>query len=202
MPLSRSLPYPQPQPWALCRTLRSAAADVLAALAAVLMLALVPAASAAAGVAQFAGDYVGSVELVKEDGVTVPRDMSVQIRETRKGFVLKWTSITEREDGRRKTKSYEIEFQPSERGEVYAAAMRRNVFGHAVPLDPMDGDPFVWGRITGDTLTVFSMYIHPNGDYEIQQYDRTLAEGGLRLNYVARLNGEPKRSLTAFLTRQ
>lgn len=174
----------------------------LPAVAAALALLLAPLSAAAEGIAQFAGDYVGSVEVAKADGSTVPRDVSVSIRETRKGFVLKWTSTTEKDDGRRKTKSYEIEFLPSERDGVFTAAMRQNVFGHAVPLDPMDGDPFVWGRITGDTLTVFSMFIHPNGDYEIQQYDRTLAEGGLDLVYVSRLNGEPKRNIETFLTRQ
>ncbi|KIC39180.1 hypothetical protein RA26_00445 [Leisingera sp. ANG-M7] len=155
----------------------------------------------AAGIAQFAGEYSGSVEIVKADGDTDPRDMSVVIREMKKGFTIKWTSTTERDDGSRKSKTYEIEFQTSRRDGVYSAAMKRNVFGHEVPLDPMEGEPFVWGRITGDTLTVFSLFIHPNGDYEMQQYDRTLADGGLDLVYISRLNGEPQRQLKTFLVR-
>lgn len=157
--------------------------------------------SLAAGISQFVGEYSGSVEIVKADGDTDPRDMSVVIREMKKGFIIKWTSTTERDDGSRKTKTYEIEFQTSRRNGVYSAAMKRNVFGHEVPLDPMEGEPFVWGRITGDTLTVFSLFIHPNGDYEMQQYDRTLAEGGLDLVYISRLNGEPQRQLKTFLVR-
>lgn len=169
----------------------------------VMALAVVwaPISVCAAEIGQFAGEYSGSVEIEAADGQQVPRDISVTIRETSKGFVLKWVATTEKGDGRRKTKSYEIEFQPSNRSGVFSAAMRRNVFGHAVPLDPMEGEPFVWGRIDGDTLTVFSMFIHPNGDYEIQQYDRTLAEGGLDLVYVSRLNGEIRRKIEAFLTR-
>lgn len=156
----------------------------------------------AAGISQFVGEYSGSVDLVKDDGDTDPRDMSVVIHELKKGFTIKWTSTTEKDDGRRKTKTYEIEFQKTGRDGIYSAAMTRNVFGHAVPLDPMEGEPFVWGRITGDTLTVFSLFIHPNGDYEMQQYDRTLAEGGLDLVYSSRLNGEPRRKLSTFLKRQ
>ncbi|AHD01047.1 hypothetical protein [Leisingera methylohalidivorans] len=156
----------------------------------------------AASIAQFAGEYAGSVDVVKADGDTDPRDMSVSINEMKKGFIIEWTSTTEKDDGRRKTKTYQIEFQQSGREGVYSAAMTRNVFGHAVPLNPMEGEPFVWGRLTGDTLTVFSLFIHPNGDYEMQQYDRTLADGGLDLVYISRLNGEPRRRLKTFLARQ
>ncbi|UWQ34393.1 hypothetical protein K3555_07890 [Leisingera sp. M527] len=156
----------------------------------------------AAGISQFAGEYSGSVDVVKTDGDTDPRDMSVIIHEMKKGFTIKWTSTTEKDDGSKKTKTYEIEFQKSGRNGVYSAAMTRNVFGHAVPLNPMEGEPFVWGRLTGDTLTVFSLFIHPNGDYEMQQYDRTLADGGLDLVYISRLNGEPRRRLETFLARQ
>ncbi|EDZ46344.1 conserved hypothetical protein [Rhodobacterales bacterium Y4I] len=173
----------------------------LAALMAAVLLLLLPE-WASADISRFAGEYAGSVEIVKEDGDTDPRDMSVAIRESKKGFTIKWTSTTEKDDGRRKSKTYEIEFLPSGREGVFSAAMTRNVFGHSVPLDPMKGEPFVWGRITGDTLTVFSLYIHPNGDYEMQQYDRTLAEGGLDLDYISRLNGEPQRQLSTFLSRQ
>jgi len=176
---------------------KGAAAPVLAA-GVLLFLPL----QALADISRFAGEYSGSVDVVKADGDTDPRDMSVVIREMRKGFSLKWTSTTEKDDGRRKTKTYEIEFVSSGRKGVYTAAMTRNVFGHAVPLNPMEGEPFVWGRITGSTLTVFSLFIHPNGDYEMQQYDRTLAEGGLDLLYTSRLNGEPKRQLKTFLTRE
>lgn len=164
-------------------------------------LVLAPLTALAAELSQFVGTYSGSVEIARADGGSDNRDMSVDIRLTEEGFLLGWTSITEKKDGRRKTKTYKIEFQPSARDGVFSAAMKRNVFGHQVPLDPMAGEPFVWGRVTGDTLTVFSLFIHPNGDYEMQQYDRTLAEGGLDLAYIARLNGEPRRQIKTFLRR-
>ncbi|WP_264213370.1 hypothetical protein [Leisingera thetidis] len=157
---------------------------------------------ALADISRFAGKYTGSVEIVKDDGDTDPRDMSVEIRAMKKGFTIKWTATTEKDDGRRKTKAYEVEFLPSGRNGVFSAAMTRNVFGHSVPLNPMEGEPFVWGRITNGTLTVFSLFIHPNGDYEMQQYDRTLADGGLDLVYISRLNGKPRRELATFLTKQ
>ncbi|MFW8592917.1 hypothetical protein [Cribrihabitans neustonicus] len=154
-----------------------------------------------ADISAFAGEYSGSAEVVKPGGKTEPRDMSVVIRESKDGFTLRWTSVTIKSDGRRKAKTYEITFQPSGRGDVYAAAMTRNVFGHAVQLDPMKGEPYVWARIAGDTLTVFSLFVADNGDYEMQQYDRTLAPGGLELVYSSHRNGIPMRVLQTFLKR-
>ena len=66
----------------------------------------------------------------------------------------------------------------------------------------MKGEPFVWGRIRGDTLTIFSLFVDENGDYEIQQFDRTLADGGLTLKFTDSRNGRPQRSVETFLKRQ
>ena len=126
----------------------------------------------------FVGDFSGSAELVSADGTKTQRDMSVSIRETKEGFSVKWTSTTYKPDGRVKEKSYSIDFVPSDRENVYSAAMKRNVFGHEVQLDPMKGEPFVWGRIVDETMTVFSLFVDDAGGYEMQQYDRTLADGG------------------------
>ncbi|MFW8636572.1 hypothetical protein [Cribrihabitans pelagius] len=170
------------------------------ALAVLALLLVAPAARAE--ISAFAGEYSGSAEVVKPGGETEPRDMSVVIRETKGGFTLRWTSVSIKKDGRRKAKTYEITFQPSDRGDVYAAAMTRNVFGHAVQLDPMKGEPYVWARIAGKTLTVFSLFVAENGDYEMQQYDRTLAPGGLELVYSSHRNGTPMRVLETFLKRK
>ncbi|MDK3018521.1 hypothetical protein [Pseudodonghicola flavimaris] len=150
----------------------------------------------------FIGDYTGSAEVISVDGERIPRDMSVSIRANDDGFTVQWTSITRKPDGRLKEKSYSIDFLPSERGGIYSAAMRRNVFGHAVQLDPMKGEPFVWGRIHEQTLTVYSLFVDENGGYELQQFDRTLAEGGLILEFTDLRNGDKQRSVETFLTKQ
>ncbi|MEK0163321.1 hypothetical protein VWZ88_11200 [Phaeobacter sp. JH20_36] len=158
----------------------------------------------AADVRPFFGRYQGSLVVPNADGSEEHRDATVQIGPIAKsdeGFYVQWTTTSLKKDGRRKTKSYSVEFQPTERDDIFAAAMKRNVFGHTVQLDPMKGEPYVWGRIVGDTLTVFSMFIGPNGDYEMQQYDRTLAEGGLDLVYSSHRNGLPRKELKTFLER-
>jgi len=157
---------------------------------------------AGAEISRFVGDYTGSAEVLAADGTLTPRDMSVSIRENRKGFSVQWTSITYKPDGRIKEKSYSIDFVASDRPDIYAAAMTRNVFGHTVQLDPMKGEPFVWGRIVEDTLTVYSLFVDDIGGYELQQFDRTLSKGGLILEFSNLRNGEKQRSVKTFLTKQ
>jgi len=163
--------------------------------------ALMLASQVQADVSRFVGNYTGEAGIISSDGTVRPRDMSVEITETKQGFRVTWTSITYRADGTSKTKTYTIDFQPSQREGIYAAAQERNVFGHEVQLDPMKGEPYVWGRIIDDTLSVFSMFVSDDGGYEIQQFDRTLADGGLELDYQAVVNGMVQRSVSTFLTK-
>lgn len=153
-------------------------------------------------ISRFVGTYTGSAFVQTGDGTEAPRDMSVWITQTKDGFEVKWSSTTYRSDGRAKEKTYEIEFVPSDRGGVFAAAMKRNVFGHSVQLDPMKGEPYVWARIEGDTLTVFSLYVAQDGGYELQQFDRTLVENGLDLHFRRLNHGKTQREVRTFLERQ
>ncbi|EEE36325.1 hypothetical protein RKLH11_158 [Rhodobacteraceae bacterium KLH11] len=171
----------------------------LAAFAACLWLAALVQQAHAADIAPFLGDYTGSAEVIDSDGTSTPRDMSVSIHEIRGGFNISWSTISYKADGRIKDEKYSVDFQSSDRPDVYSAAMKRNVFGHEVPLDPMKGEPFVWGRIEGNTLTVFSLFIAENGGYELQQFDRTLAEGGLNLSFSRFRDGVKSRSVETFL---
>ncbi len=156
----------------------------------------------AAVISDFVGDYKGSAELVREDGSAEPRDMSVSIKETRDGFEVSWSTVTYKPDGRVKEQSYSIGFLPTNRDGIYSAAMKQNVFGHAVPLDPMKGEPFVWGRIWDETMTIYSLFVDEQGGYELQQFDRTLTDGGLTLEFSRIRNGEPAAGITTFLKRQ
>jgi len=151
---------------------------------------------------RFAGSYEGSAEVAAADGTKIPRDMSVQIKATKDdGFVVNWTSVTTRKDGRRKEKSYSVEFVPSGRPAVFAAAQQRNVFGHQVQLDPMKGEPYVWARLIGDTMTVYSLFVAEDGGYSLQQYDRTLADGGLQLRFQTVQDGVIARAVETFLNK-
>ncbi|MEM8579230.1 MAG: hypothetical protein AAGF60_15380, partial [Pseudomonadota bacterium] len=152
-----------------------------------------------ADIARFVGSYSGSAEVELSDGSRQARDMSVTVTELRDGFSVKWTSTRFREDGRKNSKTYQVNFLPTERPGVYAAAQQRNVFGHKVPLDPMRGEPYVWARLMDDTLSVYSLFVTDDGSYEMQQYDRTLVEDGLRLDFARFADGAALRSVTTVL---
>ena len=156
---------------------------------------------AAAEFDRFIGDYAGSAQ-VESGGESSRRDMSVAIQKAGDGFQVNWKSVSHKPDGRLKEKEYTITFQPTRRGGIYSSAMGVDVFGNAVPLDPMKGDPYVWGRIIGDTLTVFSLHIDQGGGYEMQEYNRTLAPGGLALEYLRVRNGEKLKTINVFLKKK
>lgn len=155
----------------------------------------------AAEVSDFVGRYTGTAEV--EYGADIhKRDLNVEITETEEGFQVDWTTITYRADGRVKEAAYSINFVPSDRSEVFSAAMRRNMFGHEVQLDPMKGEPYVWARIMDDTMTVFSLFVDDQGGYEIQEFNRTLAEGGLDLDFLSVRNGAVRRRIETFLEKE
>ena len=171
-------------------------------IAAVAACVFLIASHAQAQIKPFVGKYSGSAELVMSDGEVRGRDLSVVIEETRKGFSVTWATITFKPDGRVDVKSYDIDFVPGPREGLYAAAQKKDLFGKDVQLDPMKGEPYVWGQLTDDTLTVYSLFVDPVGGYVMQQYDRTLTEGGLALEFNSVRNGEKQRTVSAFLKRE
>ncbi|MGD1882705.1 MAG: hypothetical protein ACFB11_10360 [Paracoccaceae bacterium] len=153
-------------------------------------------------ISAFVGDYTGSAEVSSATGEEQMRDMSVSISKTKGGFSVSWSSTTLRTGGDSKTKAYTIDFVPSQRDGVFAAAMQTNMFGHSVPLDPMKGEPYVWARLIGDTLSVYSLFVTDVGEYELQQYDRMLAEGGLNLDFQILQGGKVQRRVSTFLQKR
>ena len=133
-------------------------------------------------ISSFFGEYVGQSITSTDEGLSV-RDLSVEIKERKDGFTIEWTTITVNVDGKNKRKSYDINFRATPRDDIYASEMRRDKFGGQVPLNPLKGDPYVWARQEGKTLTVYAMVITEDGSYEMQQYDRTLTEDGLDLAF-------------------
>jgi len=162
-------------------------------------LALVAAAGAHA-YERFFGRYEGQA-ITANDGELEPRDVEVSISAAEEGFNVTWTSVIYKANGRVKRAKYSIDFRPSQREGIYRSAMRKNLFGQAVPLDPMRGEPYVWARIEGDTLTVYALHVTDEGGYEMQTYERTLIPEGLVLEYTSVRDGELQRTITGTLAR-
>jgi len=131
----------------------------------------------------FVGEYQGSAK-VESGGNSQTRDLDVEILNTDKGFTVRWKTVISKASGEISSREYTVNFEPSERTGIYASAMKPGLFGGSKPLDPMKGDPYVWARVEGSTLTIYAMLITDSGEYEMQVYERTLADDGLKLDFT------------------
>jgi len=179
--------------------------DMRAILVAGLILAglpgmTVPALAADATLEEFYGAYVGNTSQAPNEPL-MPRDLATKISPHGKnGFRLEWTTVIYRADGP-KRKSYAVNFSPSGRPGIFSSAMRSDLFGQSEPLDPLKGDPYLWAQLNGQTLTVHAMLITDDGGYEMQTYERTLAEGGMVLRFLRNHNGVEMRTIIGKLKR-
>ncbi len=154
--------------------------------------------AASTGFDAFFGEFEG--QAVSESGGEIrKRDLRVKISPHKKGFTVNWISVTKRSDGKLKRKEYSIDFHPTRRDNIFRSGERNDFFGNAVPMDPMKGDPYVWARIHGDTLTVHALHVLEDGGYEMQTYARTRIPEGLSLEYSRVRDGENLRTVTGTL---
>ena len=156
-------------------------------------------AGAAEPIDPFVGEFVGRAGPGGDDQAA--RDANVSIAKDGDGFIVEWTTTSHLKDGEVSRKTYAIAFRPTGRGAIYGSAMARNKFGGSVPLDPLKGEPFVWAKIEGKTLTVYALLITDDGDYDLQTYDRTLTPEGLTLNFSRLRPDGPGKAITIDLRR-
>ena len=128
--------------------------------------------------------------------------MNFEIKKHSKGFSVRWVTIIPRPGGTTKRTSYRIRFDHTRKPKLFSAAMRRNVFGAPVPLDPIKGDPYMWASIRGKTLGVYGVHVTADGGYELQVYERTLAKGGIMLTFKRIRNGKPLKEISGFAKRE
>ncbi|WP_246879038.1 hypothetical protein [Thalassospira sp. ER-Se-21-Dark] len=156
----------------------------------------------AASIEPFVGSYHGTTIEHAENELQA-RDLDVVIKETERGFIVDWSTVIHKPDGREKTVSLDVEFYATERADIYGSAMRSGLFGKRIPNDPLKGEPFFWARIVDKTLTIHALYINDEGGYEMQVYKRTLDDdGNLDLIFRRFRDGEQIRDVTGKLTRQ
>ena len=173
-------------------------------IAAVLLCASVSARSvqaADADIGKFFGTYEGHTISAQESGLS-KRDLNIEITPYEDdGFTVKWSTLLRKPDGKAKSKSFKVSFLPGKRPGIFAAAAKKNLFGHMRPLNPLAGDPYVWASIHGQTLTLRSLHISESGGYEIQVFSRMLTKSGLDTRFERVRDGEVLKVITGTLTR-
>jgi hypothetical protein len=150
------------------------------------------------GFQRFYGTYVG--EAISESGDELDkRDINAEIAPQGKGFKMRFTVVVKRGSGKPKRDEYTITFTPTKRADIFSSAMRTDVFGNSVPLDPLAGDPYMWARLDGDKLWRYALFVTDPGGYEMQTYEYALVPGGLNLRYSRVRDGEVLRTVTGKL---
>ena len=146
----------------------------------------------------FFGEYEGEA-VTDHDGEIQRRDLRVKISPLKNGFTVNWISVTKRANGKLKRKEYSIDFLRTRRNNIYRSGERKDMFGNAVPLDPLKGDPYVWARVHEDTLTVYALHVLEDGGYEMQTYARKRIAQGLDLKYSRVRDGKVLRTVNGTL---
>lgn len=181
------------------RTLTSGFTAVLAILLAV--SAGAAAAQETKSISDFYGKYVGQSVSINGAGLSA-RDLSVTIKPTKEGFKLTWVTVIYRKNQKASRKSYSIDFTKTPREGIWGSAVRRDAFGGRRSVDPLREDvPFVWATLKGATLTVNALLIIEGGGYELQTYERTLINEGLKLSFTRMRNGERLKQITGVMSR-
>lgn len=151
-------------------------------------------------IADFFGTYAGHKSSVTGEEIS-NQHLEVTIKGHHKGgFTVDWSTIVPTSHGQAKAKKHSIDFHPvNRRPGLFASAMRKDLFGHMVPLDPLSGEPYVWATLQAKTLTLTALYITDDGGYEIQTSKRTLTNHGMLLRLERIRNGDKLTMLTAEL---
>ena len=146
--------------------------------------------------------FYGTFEGVSDnagEGELSSRDLRVTVRPGDDGFIVEWSALMTKTDGRVKRTEYSIAFESTHRENIYQSMMRTDLFGHMQPLAPMRGDPFVWATIDENTLTIYALLITVSGAQDLQIYRRTLTRSGLTLDFTRLYDTLPIRHITATL---
>ena len=163
-----------------------------------LLLAAGAAEAQGGGIERFYGTYAGEAVSESGDGID-KRDINAEITPQGKGFKVKFTVVVKRGKDKPRRDEYTIVFSPSKRAGIFSSAMRTDVFGNSVPLDPLAGDPYMWSRLDGDKLWRYALFVTDIGGYEMQTYEYTLVSGGMDLRYSRVRDGEVLRTVTGKL---
>ena len=156
----------------------------------------------------FVGTFAGTADVEIKEGVTQKRNVRIIVKQTDRGFVVDWTTEFDKDGKTVKNRvavefaavrNDKVKFHPSVK--VFAAGMRRNLFGKRIPIDPLTGDPYYWASISKGTMRVYGVRVVEDGGWEVQIYERKIVPGGMHLTFKRIRNGTPLKDINATLKR-
>jgi hypothetical protein len=164
-----------------------------------MILLVSPASGQEALPASFHGDWQGE-ELTVQDGSTglevTAEDLSVRIAPDDSGFRMSWTTLSREESGGPLTRQeVEARFEPADRPGVFVfdseqSSLLLRLFGDPATHNPLEGEPLLWARLDGDTLSVYGLAINTDGSFDLYQHVRTLTGEGMTARHTHRTEQE------------
>jgi hypothetical protein len=152
------------------------------------------------GLERFFGSFEG-ITIFQEDA-TQARDLRVIIRPFADGgFTVRWRTIIFDGADEPRGRTQVIYFKPINASSSVFAATKPNDAAGLASDSPLDGRPFAWAAIEGDTISVHVLTITEDGDYTIQTYDRTLTEDGMTLRFLKLHDGSVERRIYGIMKR-
>ena len=147
----------------------------------------------------FHGDWQGK-ELTVDDGSAdleaTAEDLSVRIAPDGSGFRMHWTALSRDGSGGPLARHpVEARFAPADRPGVFVfdseqSSLLLRLFGDPATSNPLEGEPLLWARLDGETLSVYGLAINPDGSFDLYQHVRTLTSEGMTARHTHRTERE------------
>jgi hypothetical protein len=147
----------------------------------------------------FHGDWQGE-EVTVQNGSTgleiTADDLSVHIAPDDSGFRMRWTTLSrEKSGGPLARQEVEARFESADRPGVFVfdaeqSSLLLQLFGDPATSNPLEGEPLLWARLDGETLSVYGLAIHPDGSFDLYQHVRTLTGEGMTARHTHRTERE------------
>jgi hypothetical protein len=147
----------------------------------------------------FHGDWQGKELTVAEGSADLDvtaKDLSVRIEPDDSGFRMSWTALSRnRADGALARDPLEARFEPGERPGVFVfdseeSSLLLGLFGDPSTSNPLEGEPLLWARLNGKTLSVYGLTVNADGGFDLYQHVRTLRDAGMTARYTHRTEHE------------
>ena len=145
--------------------------------------------------ASFHGDWQGK-ELTVDEGSgdlkATAEDLSVRIAPDDSGFRMHWTALARKESGGPLARHpVEARFEPADRPGVFVfdpeqSSLLLSLFGDPATNNPLEGEPLLWARLDGDTLSVYGLAINPDGSFDLYQHVRTVTGEAMTARHTHR----------------
>jgi len=139
-----------------------------------------------------------------------PDDLDVQIEPDGDGFQMRWTSLThtEHDDAHSELVRQPVDarFTPTDRPGVFAfnpkdSSILLGLFGDPATNNPLEGEPLLWARVDGQSLSVYGLVIGSDGNFDLYQHVRTLTDDGMIAVHTHRTEHDPAVELEGRLER-